>query len=237
MTNENGTNKATTACKMKMVWENEPTANCSRFRIVSDGTNIIVEHANECDALGIPRWQPSSLAELPPAGVAYIASAVLGNHQSSNMQELFFPDVDENTPEIVKQLTGHPLKFAAHVMALDIGAHTHGMKVLRELLTGHGSKRVGESVLMAAVRIISELSIGKAVAEAELSTTKKKLADLSDGAGELFGKILKVQLGALVAGEHPSPLKSTSLCRQASELIDYLVNALVVTETMTIRRL
>ena len=37
-----------------------------------------------------------------------------------------------------------------------------------------------------------------------------------------------------MAGGRPPAPKSTSLCRQAAELIDYLASALVVTEVATV---
>lgn len=233
MTTEKTAKNDGTQTQPKVVWEHTPTGGPGKnptlytWRLVSDGAKLKVESADEADAVGMPRWKAGSLNELPAAGKSYIAGLTFETPKQGQ-KEMFTPVIDENTPDIIRELAGMQLGLAAKVLVLAITEHSTGLRCLVAALKNRGLAVKGESPTLTAVRLITELTAEKARLESELTATKKKLSLAEKGAGELMAVMIRIQSDLLARRGTVHRSKSdASLCEMASGLLQHLADAMV----------
>ena len=215
-----------------VVWERELTQHRPGFRIVSDGNTLSFEQAKSRDALGAQRWSTATFADVPGEGVRFMAATVC---KSNTAQENFTYDADELTPQIVCQLIGQPLSFAAEAMATALDDKQQEQQALAAQLGKLDRVNENENVFTAAMRAIAEMAASKAAVDAELSATKSKLHAALDGANDLIETMLSIQHGIIDGGCSPPPIGiKSSLCKQAAELLTFLARSLIITDVKSI---
>lgn len=138
---------------------------------------------------------------------------------------MFEPEITAYTPQLVKNLAGHPLAFAAKVMAMALLEADLGTHALDQALRAGGHRKSGEGLHECALRTVSELTIAKSLAE-------NKVSFLNDQLNEAGLALTELELGFLLAGR-PSCFKpGRTLAQRARDVVDF-VKKIVTKTTLT----
>jgi hypothetical protein len=200
----------------------EVTEGGAFWRVSSDGTQVFFEKSIGSDALGAPIWERRiGFADIPAPITRFIASALVTN-QSAQPLPVFECAIDEETPQLVRELVGMPLAHAAKVMALVIRDAEVGNTRLRHALAQAGPQQ-GESVHAAAARVIRDN-------RSLIARLEDKLKGILVGHEELTKLVKELELK--LTGKHALPLRG-SLNHRACDLIEYL-RSIVVRESLSV---